>query len=458
MLSGILLIAGCLWMMPHGDFFDSQVFRHFWIGYGLTGMGYALSWRMGRVSPIQFWAIALLCRLFLLPMHPSDDIWRYLWEGLVQTEGISPYDFAPNAPELISYRTTWWASINHPMVSAIYPPITQWGFRGLATLASAFSLGTLAHVVLFKLAFVAADVTICYLLARRYGHLRALDYGWNPIVLYSFAGGGHYDSWFLLAVVLAWFSFDTRATTTGMQGEETLSSNSVPTRPAYGWSAFWIGISIAIKWISLPLLAFIGWRVLSQRQWIKLPLIGLLGTLPMVITALPFCTTNSCPLVPMNSVFVAYGRSAELVPHLVSHLWEPSRWENWLFAIPLSLWVGWLVLRSRSFLTAAEGYFTGLLLLSPIVHGWYFTWLVPFAVARRNWGTRLVSLSVSVYFALPYRQSLGNVSWKLRPLERVALWTPFIFGWLGSLAFQKETRSQISALKNNSHLAHSSDS
>ncbi len=397
-------------MMPHGDFFDPSVFRHVWIGYGLMGAGYVLTWKNQSVTLFQLWAIALLCRLILLPMHPGDDIWRYLWEGLIQNYGINPYHFSPNAPELMALRTDWWASINHPDTSAIYPPITQLGFRALAAIAPS--------VLLFKLAFVSADLAVCYLLAHRYGPHRAIDYGWNPIVLYSFAGGGHYDSWFVLAMVLAWLSFDP--------ADGSLRS---PLK-AYGWSALWLGISIAIKWISLPLLAFISWRSLRQGHGRWLPLIIFLGIAPIVFTALPFCSVSSCPLVPTGSEFVTQGRSAHVIPYIVSHVWEASRQENWLFAIPLAVWIGWLILRTRSFLDFSEWYFFGLLLLSPVIHGWYFTWLMPFAVATQNWGSRFISLSASIYFALPYRQALGISTWRLTSLERFALWVPFIAGWL----------------------------
>lgn len=435
-LSSVLLVLGCGWIMPHGHFFDSQVFRHFWIGYGLMGMGFALSWKIHRLTVAQFWAIALLCRILLLPMHPGDDIWRYIWEGLIQHAGFSPYHFAPNAPELLTYRPEWWSSINHPTVSAIYPPLTQWGFRLLTAIAPS--------VLLFKLAFVAADLAICYRLAKRYGHRRAIDYAWNPLVIYSFAGGGHYDSWFLLAVVSAWLSFDSKD-----QGFDIRS---------YGWSAFWIGISIAIKWISLPMLAFIGWKAMRQRRWLTILLIAVVGILPMVITALPFCDSMACPLVPTGSVFVSYGRSADLIPYLVSQIWEASRWENRLFAWPLSLWVGWLVLRSRSFGNFAEWYFFGLVILSPITHAWYFTWLVPFAVASHNWGTRFLSLSVSTYFALPYRQSLDIFTWMLRPMERVILWFPFIAGWLAHMRFNTQASARQSPHSQNSYPMPSSDS
>lgn len=445
-MSSFLLILGCVWMMPYGNFVDSQVFRPFWIGYGLMGIGFALSWTIRQITPMHFWAIAIGCRGLLLFMHPGDDIWRYLWEGLIQNHGFSPYHFAPDASELLSYRTAWWSSINHPSVSAIYPPLTQWGFRFLAAIAPS--------IILFKVAFIAADLGICHLLSRRYGPRRAIDYAWSPIVLYSFAGGGHYDSWFLLALVAAWLSFDKDDLNDG----QSPAKSSRLSLYAYGWSAWWVGVSVAFKWISLPLLVFIAWRGVRQGRWITIPLVAILGSLPIILTALAFCDGTACPLIPISSVFVSYGRSAELIPHLLGHIWEASRWENKLFAIPLALWVGWLMLRAKSFLQFAEWYFFGVFILSPITHAWYFTWIVPFAVSSHNWGTRFLSLSASTYFALPYRQSIGEFLWKLRPVERIALWLPFVAGWLGHVGLSNRLIMKNRAPLQNSYSMPRSDS
>ena len=70
-----------------------------------------------------------------------------------------------------------------------------------------------------------------------------------------------------------------------------------------------------------------------------------------------------------------------------------------------------------------------MLTLSPIIHAWYFTWIIPLAVATQNLGVRLLSLSAFIYFALPYRQALGINTWYLTETERLWLWLPFIFGY-----------------------------
>lgn len=398
-----LLILGSLLILPYGDFRQVTAVPHFYWGIGVMGVGFLLSWGLNSLSGLWFWAVTLLSRLFLLPMYPSDDVWRYLWEGYIQLQGFSPYHLPPDAIQLLPYRTEWWHLLNHPGVSAIYPPVAQWGFRLLAAISPS--------VILFKLAFVIADLAICWLLCRRFGFQKTLLYAWNPLVIYIFAGGAHYDSWFILPLVASWFFFDRKE------------------RINWSMSALLLGISAAIKWISLPILIFLVWQAWRRVSWRLTLLVSAIGLLPLIISAIPFCQQGECPLIPTGSDFVVQGRSAEFLPYLLGFLGEEARSVNWIYFLPLALVVIFLLNKTKQFQQFAEGYFFALLIFSPIVHAWYFTWIVPFAVATQNLGVRLASLSVFCYFLLPYRQALGDSSWYLSNWERYWLWLPFICGY-----------------------------
>ena len=83
-------------------------------------------------------------------------------------------------------------------------------------------------------------------------------------------------------------------------------------------------------------------------------------------------------------------------------------------------------------------YLLALLLLSPVVHAWYFIWLMPFAVPSQNWGARLVSLSAFVYFVLPSRVP----DWQLTTPERLLLWLPLLLGLLLSQWAEQRERTE----------------
>ena len=407
-LSTLCLLIGAVAIAPYGDFRYSENVVRFGYGIGIMCLGFISSWRLKYLSWQWFWATAIAARLILLPMYPGDDIWRYIWEGQIQNLGFSPYDFAPDAAELIPYRPEWWSQINHPRVSAIYPPLTQLGFRVLASISPS--------VLLFKSSFAIADLFICWLLTKKFTYREATFYAWNPLIIYTFAGGGHYDSWFVLPLVAAWVLWD----------------KLIPNLKQFHFSslipALLIGLSIAVKWISLPILGFISSIALLKTNFRTAILIIVCGILPICVSALAFCSADSCSLIPTSSTFVSHGRSAEFLPHLLAKVWHPSTKSNSIFALPLGLITLVLFWKLRSLQKFAIAFFTSLLLISPIIHAWYFTWIVPFVTGTKNWGVRLISMSAFVYFVLLYRQALGDRNWQLTDSETWFLWLPFVFG------------------------------
>jgi alpha-1,6-mannosyltransferase len=407
--SVLLLAIGTVLILPYGDFRQVEAVPKFWLGIGVMSAGFVLSWGLRSLKLTWFWGVAIALRLLLLFMYPGDDIWRYLWEGYLQNIGFSPYDLAPEAAELIPYRTEWWQLINLKHFSAIYPPITQYGFRILAAISPS--------VIIFKLGFIISDLLICWLLSRKFGSVQAILYAWNPLILYSFAGGGHYDSWFILPLVAAWLLFDSHSSPKNYLGTSLL-----------------LGLSIAIKWTSLPILGFVVWQALRREGIQKAIAVLGCGFLPLIVAGIPFCFGDRCPLLPYssgNADFVIHGRSAEFLPYFLQK-WGFPLADNSSLAIPL-LAIGLVMLwKIKNFRVFTETYFFTLFIFSPIIHAWYFSWLVPFAVASRNLGTKLISMSVFIYFILQYRAALDINDWWMNESQRLFLWLPFIGGWIWS--------------------------
>ena len=57
-----------------------------------------------RIGVIIFFAVAF--RATLVPQRPylSSDVYRYVWDGHLQAQGINPYVYLPDAPELVPLR------------------------------------------------------------------------------------------------------------------------------------------------------------------------------------------------------------------------------------------------------------------------------------------------------------------------------------------------------------------
>lgn len=80
-----------------------------------------------RASAIFCLVCALAFRITLLSAQPtlSDDIYRYMWDGKVQSHGLNPYSYPPEAGELEFLRDSYYEGVNHKGVRTIYPPLAQ---------------------------------------------------------------------------------------------------------------------------------------------------------------------------------------------------------------------------------------------------------------------------------------------------------------------------------------------
>jgi len=401
-----LLAAGAFWMRPHGQLHQPGQVPPFLAGLATMSAGYLVALRTPRFSAPVFWSAAIGLRLLLLTMQPGDDLYRYVWEGRVLADAWNPYVHAPDSDALVPLRDALWQQVGHRESTAIYPPLVEIVFALLAKARG----GVLA----FKSAFALADIAVCLLLVRRFGRADALLYAWNPLVLYVFAGGGHYDSLFLLPLVAAWLAWKKSARTAGV--------------------ATLLGAAIAVKWFALPLLGWIVWDQWKRGARRVAALALACGATPLVagwIAIGAWTGEWTAHLAPGD--FVRYARSAELIPALLAACIPATQFLNGIFLFPIA--VAWLftIRRARTFEHAAEWMFFALFILSPLVHAWYFAWLLPFAVATRNAGSVALTISGLAYFWVHHRFQLPGETWRFTAMERAIIWLPFIAGFLRSM-------------------------
>lgn len=398
------LLAGAAWILPHGDLLRVGAVPPFLAGMALMSLGYLVALRVGGFSVAMFWIVAVGLRLALLAMAPGDDIFRYVWEGRVLSGGINPYLHAPNSPELSLLRDATWENIGHPHYTAIYPPLAEITFATLARVGAGIA-GVKAFIAL-------ADLAVCALLARRFGTGRALVYAWNPLVLYCFAGGGHYDSLFILALVGAWLAWDAK-----------------PRRATLAVAL--AGAAVAFKWMALPIVSWMVWQTWKATSLRRAAQMGVVGALPFALGWLAVCAWTgewTTQLAPLD--FAHYARSAEFIPALLGAI-PGVELINDVFVLPLVAAWTIAIVRCRRFEDVAEWCLFSAFILSPMLHAWYFTWLLPFATLTRNRGAIALNLTGTLYFIMCHRIALGEV-WTLCWWERAIIWLPFVVGFLWS--------------------------
>jgi len=150
---------------------------------------------------VLFYAVLVRLVLFHLPPSLSDDAYRYVWDGQVQSHGINPYRFAPQDPALAFLQEEpIFELLNSPAFYSVYPPVSQLIFHAGAQLTG--SDGWAAHYAI-KLILILAELLAVFLLGRMVTARYLILYALNPLVLLETAGQAHTESMLILLLVLA---------------------------------------------------------------------------------------------------------------------------------------------------------------------------------------------------------------------------------------------------------------
>ena len=185
------------------DQFVVQTIGWYWVTFALFVAFIIWAERAGNVSMRWVWGTAILVRLILLTTTPtlSDDVYRYLWDGHVAVNGVSPYALPIDSAELDHLDTPIRALANNTWMASPYMPIAQWIFRGSATL---FPLLPITLQILM----VAFDLGSAYVLSKLlalggYAPHRLILYLLNPLVVVEIAHAAHIDAWMIFLLLLA---------------------------------------------------------------------------------------------------------------------------------------------------------------------------------------------------------------------------------------------------------------
>jgi len=142
--------------------------------------------------------------LFAPPPYLSTDIYRYVWDGIVQHAHISPYRYVPGDHALASLQAQYPDIFQHinrrDYAHTIYPPAAQIIYW-LATLFSPTVQGMKIVMFLFECVTAGALVALLKQMGRRATDV--LLYAWCPLLVWEIGGAGHVDAVILAFVSLA---------------------------------------------------------------------------------------------------------------------------------------------------------------------------------------------------------------------------------------------------------------
>ena len=191
-------------------------YNHFTIGFsGVSGWScilYLAATFLILTQPVDRFTfpiiliVAIASRLAVLFAEPylSSDIYRYVWDGIVQHAHISPYRYVPGNPVLEFLRAPHqdiFDNINRrDYAHTIYPPVAQALFYIITWISPTVTFMKTA-MVLFEGVTMYALITLLRQLGIR--REQSLLYAWCPLLIWEIAGSGHLDSAAMAFIALA---------------------------------------------------------------------------------------------------------------------------------------------------------------------------------------------------------------------------------------------------------------
>ena len=359
-----------------------------------------------RTQAAVFWSVAVGLRLIALPLTPGDDLWRYQWEGKIQRAGFNPYATAPDDPRLEQVRGEFpdWEKINHREYRAIYPPGTELIFRAMSAISD--------RPLFYKLIFAAADLaTIAVLLSLLGGtnrYANAAWYGWNPLVVYSFAGAAHFDSLMILPMTAGIMCLTRGETETDSRRKWLLALAAS--------AAF--GVAISVKLVPALLLLTcvfaLGFRAIT---------LVLSAGIPALLSL--FYGYPEIPIWASLRRFTHVTRLNDLFWWLIEETVRPNP-DQKNYHYNLTLLIAIVIVSLVFWRNWKRGMIWSLgaaLVLSPVLHPWYITWILPLAAWRRAFAWCVLSVTIFAYF-LFWNERLFALPWHAEPWMRAIIIVP----------------------------------
>lgn len=243
--------------------------------YSFLFLAYLWIYQTTKLSDLGFWlGLAIVLRLALVFLFPllSDDVYRFIWDGLLVTNGYNPFNYLPSdliteGPVVPGLDQSLYDALNSPEYFTIYPPIAQATFAVATYLFPNSWYGAAVVMKLFLFAFEVGSLILILQLLLHWGLplKNSLLYALNPLIIIEVCGNLHYEGAMVFFLLLSiWLVVKGR----------------------YWFSSAMLAFSVASK--LLPLMFFPFWVKRLGLRPENSKSVGLLGQLWQAIIAIDF--------------------------------------------------------------------------------------------------------------------------------------------------------------------------
>ena len=336
-------------------FFSNQSIHNYSFSFILSSLIYLLAVivlnkiELSKVQILYILLIFFLIKILFISIEPigSDDYYRYLWDGKVQSNGINPYLYSPNDEILNPLHSELLpAKVSYPKISTIYFPVSQFLFA-LAYLISGENVVGLKINLLFSEFLIL--ISLFFLLKHFSFDLKyILIYAALPLVFFQFFIDAHID---LVGALLLLASVTLYLYNKKILGYVLL------------------GLSISVKPTGLLLIPFLfqnEQKVLDKLKAVIIPLmIFVITSLPYVFTATPLDT-----LINYSANWTFNGMIYNIFDMFFSNNLMTRMICGILFLIVFTV----LFFKKTNLLKKVYLSLFLFMIFSPVVHPWYLIW------------------------------------------------------------------------------------
>jgi rSAM/selenodomain-associated transferase 1 len=148
-------------------------------------------------------AVAMRAMTLFAEPFLSSDIYRYVWDGIVQHAHVNPYRYVPGDAALSFLRAPHqeiFDNINRrDYARTIYPPVAQMVYWAVTLFSPTV---TAMKAAMFGFECVTVGALVVMLKWMRRSSAEVLLYAWCPLLVWEIAGSGHVDAVVLCFVTL----------------------------------------------------------------------------------------------------------------------------------------------------------------------------------------------------------------------------------------------------------------
>ena len=161
-----------------------------------------------KISLKEIFIFGLILRVVFLVTLPSlsDDYFRFIWDGKLSLEGVSPFKYLPSEFIKLTSRNYFldlYSKLNSPNYYSVYPPVSQCVY-----LIGALFDKTIYSVILIRIVLIISDLfSFFYIrkLLNYFGKDENLSYLYflNPLVIIEITGNLHFEGLMLLFLLIS---------------------------------------------------------------------------------------------------------------------------------------------------------------------------------------------------------------------------------------------------------------